>query len=116
KQMEDASGALAATEVHSPVDGILVGRKGEVGKSAQEQGNDLFQIATDTLALEVVLEPEPPVLSRVKAGQPALVLIPDFQSEGIPAKVREVKDTYVMVEFTSPNPAIKPGLAAEVRI
>jgi HlyD family secretion protein len=116
KQLEDASGALAATEIHSPVDGIVVGRKGEVGKSAQEQGSDLFQIAIDTLALEVVVEPEPPVLARIKAGQPALVLISDFQSEGIPAKVKEVKDTLVMVEFTSPNPAIKPGLTAEVRI
>ena len=116
KQLEDASGALASAEIHSPVDGFVVGRKGEVGKSAQEQGAELFQIATDTVALEVVVEPDPPTLKRIRVGQPAVVLISDFSSEAVPAKVREVKDTIVSVEFTSPNPAIQPGLTAEVRI
>jgi multidrug resistance efflux pump len=116
KQLEDASGALAAADIRSPVDGTVVGRKGEVGKAAQEQGSDFFQIAADLMSLEVVVEPDPPTLARIRQGQPALVLISDFQAEGIPGTVGEIKDSLVRVEFASPNPAIKPGLAAEVRI
>jgi hypothetical protein len=37
-------------------------------------------------------------------------------NEPIPASVREVKGTQVLVEFTSPSPAIRPGLTAQVTI
>ena len=116
RSLEEAQAALAASEVHSPVNGTVVGRKGEVGKSAQEAGDELFEIATNLLDLRVMVEPTPPILKLIKPGQPALVTIPDFQSEGIPGIVREIKDTQVFVDFTSPNPAIKPGALAEVRI
>jgi multidrug resistance efflux pump len=116
KQLEDAASALSAADLHSPVDGIVVARKGEVGKVVPEASGDLFEIATDTLALQVAVEPEPPALQRIKPGQPALVYLSDFQTEGIPGTVAAIKDTVVLVEFNSPNPAIKPGLAADVRI
>lgn len=116
KQLEFAVTALADASVQSPVDGVVVGRKGEVGKPAQEQGADLFQIATDLLELEVLLEPDPPTLQRIKVGQDALVVISDFQAEGTPGKVAKIEGSNVVVEFISPNPAIKPGLMAEVRI
>jgi len=116
QQLEYATGALAGGDVRSPVDGTVVGRKGEVGKPVQEQGSDFFQIATNLSALEVVVEPDPPTLSRIRPGQPAVVLISDFQPEGIAGIVGQIKDSLVPVEFASPNPAIKPGLAADVRI
>ena len=116
QQLEYATGALAGADVRSPVDGTVVGRKGEVGNAVQDQGSDFFQIATNLSALEVVLEPDPPTLSRIRPGQPALVLISDFQSDGIAGTVGQIRDSLVPVEFASPNPAIKPGLAADVRI
>src|SRR5450759_4198389 len=42
--LEEAQGNLSAAEVHSPVDGYVVSRKGEVGGSAGELGDELFQI------------------------------------------------------------------------
>jgi hypothetical protein len=30
--------------------------------------------------------------------------------------VREIKESRVFVEFTSPDPAVKPGMTAQVRI
>jgi hypothetical protein len=98
------------------VDGLLVGRSGEVGKPAQEFGDNLFQIATDMYALEIALEPEPPVLKRLRPGQPALVLIPDLQSAGITGDVKEIKGAQVVVEFNSTIPAIRPGMVADVRL
>ncbi|MGA2269604.1 MAG: biotin/lipoyl-binding protein [Bryobacteraceae bacterium] len=116
RRLEDSQAAFEAADVRSPVDGLLVGRKGEVGKPAQAFGNDLFQIATDTYALEVALEPTPPILKRIRPGQPALVLIPDLESAGIPGDVKEIQGTLVLVEFNSTIPAIRPGMVADVRL
>jgi len=114
KQLEEAAGALAAAEVHAPVSGLVVGRKGEVGQPAQ--GGELFQIATDMLALEVMIEPDPTLRKRIRQGQPAVVTISELQAEGFPGKVKDLNESEVAVEFTSPNPAIKPGMTAEVRL
>src|SRR5262249_53097339 len=118
QQLQESQGALEAAELRSPVDGLIVGRKGEVGKPAQEAGDDLFRIATDTYALEVVLEPQPPVLQRIRPGQPALVTILDLQTGGMPGEVKEVRDKegQAVVEFNSSIPAIKPGMRADVRL
>jgi multidrug resistance efflux pump len=116
RRLEESQAAFEAADVHSPVDGLLVVRNGEIGKSAQEFGNNLFQIATDTYALEVALDPQPPILKRIRPGQPALILIPDLQSAGITGDVKEIKGTQVLVEFNSTIPAIRPGMLADVRL
>jgi multidrug resistance efflux pump len=116
QRLEELQAAFEAADVHSPVDGLLVGRNGEIGKPAQEFGDNLFQIATDTYALEVALEPQPPILKRIRPGQPALVLVPDLQSASIVGEVKEIKGTQVLVEFTSTLPAIRPGMLADVRL
>jgi multidrug resistance efflux pump len=115
QRLEDSQAAFEAADVHSPVDGLLVGRNGEIGKPAQEFGENMFQIATDTYALEIALEPQPPVLKRLRPGQPALVLIPDLQSASITGDIKEIKGTQVVVEFNSTIPAIRPGMVADVR-
>jgi multidrug resistance efflux pump len=116
QQLEDAQGAFESAEVRAPVDGLIVGRKGEVGKPVQESGNELFQIATDVYALEVALEPRPEVLKRLRAGQPALVVVLDLQTGGMPGSIKEIKDNQAIVEFTSTVPAIRPGMRADVRM
>jgi len=98
------------------VDGLVVERKGEVGKPVPEAGGALFQIATDIYALEVALDPEPAVLQRMRPGDPALVMILDLQTGGLPGTVKEIKGTQAIVEFTSTMPAIRPGMRADVRL
>jgi multidrug resistance efflux pump len=114
--LEEAQGNLSAAEVHSPVDGYVVSRKGEVGGSAAESGDELFQIATDLYAMEVVLEPKAELLKRIVPGQPALVLVLDLQNAAMPGVVREIKGNQAIVEFDSTLPAIKPGMLADVRL
>ncbi len=120
KAAAERSAALAAArdnilqgEVHSPVDGTVVARNGEVGKPAEA---DLFEIATDMFALEVALEPEPQVLQRLVPGEPALVLIPDLQNAGISGQVKEIQDGRVVVEFNCTLAGVRPGMPVEVRL
>jgi HlyD family secretion protein len=113
KQLDDAQNNMQSAEVRAPVEGLVVARSGELGKPAT---GELFEIATDMYALEVVIEPDPPVLARLRPGQAALVLIPDLQSAGISGTVKEIKGTEVVVEFNSALPALKPGMKADVRL
>jgi multidrug resistance efflux pump len=112
--LEEAQDNLAAAEVHSPVDGYVVTRKGEAGASVG-LSDELFQIATDLYALEVAVEPKAEVLKRIIPGQPALVLVLDLQSAAMPGVVREIKENQAIVEFNSALPAIRPGMQADVR-
>ena len=115
RDLEQAQQDLTAAEVHSPVDGYVVSRKGEVGKPADELGSEFFQIATDLYALEIELEPKPQDLNRIIPGMPALVLVLDVQSAAMEGKAKEIKEGKVKVEFGSANPAIRPGMMADVR-
>jgi HlyD family secretion protein len=113
--LEDAQAEMAAGEVNSPADGVVIARRGQPGEPVTPAMADLFQIAVDPTALEVVGAVDAQAASRIRPGQPAAVEI-----EGVPGTmagaVREVKAGRVFVEFTSPSAAIKPGMTAQVRI
>ncbi len=112
RDVEAAQNNMQSAEVRSPADGLVVARNGEPGKPA---AGDLFEIATDMFALEVVLEPPPSVLTRLRPGQQALVLIPDLQSAGITGTVKAINGGEVLVDFECTLPAVKPGMPADVR-
>jgi multidrug resistance efflux pump len=116
QDLEAAKADLAAAEIHAPVDGIVIGRRGAEGDEVTQQTKDLFQIAVDLSQLEAVVEPSPAILDRIKPGLPALLQIAEIPGQGIEGKVLEVRGNEVVVEFLSPTPAIKPGLTAQVRI
>jgi multidrug resistance efflux pump len=113
---EARDNADAATEVRSPVDGVVVARNGEQGKPAREPGDQMFTIATDLSALEVTVEPPPPVLSRIVPGLPAMVLVPELTSAGFEGEVQGIDKGVVVVQFVSALPAVRPGMKADVRI
>ena len=116
QDLEQAKADLAATEVHSPVDGLVVARRGAVGEEVNRNMKDLFQIAVDLSVLAVVVNPEPPLLDRIKPGAPVLVEVAEVGGEGLAGVVKDVKDGRVVVEFRNPSPAVKPGLTAQVVI
>jgi len=114
-ELDGAKARTGGTEVVAPAPGLIVERSGEVGQPVTSD-KDLFQIATQLSLLEVVLEPDPPTLMRIQAGQPALVVLPDQGGEGLSGRVKGIQGNQAVVAFTSPNPAIKPGMMAQVRI
>jgi len=116
EDLERAKADLAAAEVHSPVDGILVAARGAAGAEVDQTTKDLFQIAVDLSMLEAVVEPDPAALERVKPGQPAIITAVELGNEPLEGRVKEVTDRQAVVEFVSPDPALKPGLTVQVKI
>jgi multidrug resistance efflux pump len=116
EELEEAQAAYQAAELRAPVEGTVVGRKGEVGKPGQESGDQLFQIATDLYTLEVALDADSTVLKRLRPGDPATVLVLDLQSSGMAGVVKGITDTQVIVEFNNMLTGIKPGMRADVRL
>ncbi len=114
--METAKARAMATEVVSPVPGMVVARNAEVGQPAGPDRGDFFQIATQLSQLEVVLDPDPPAMRRIRLGQAALVSLPEQGSDGMLGAVKAIQGAQVIVAFTSPSPAVKPGMLAQVRI
>jgi HlyD family secretion protein len=115
KAVEARLAELDETEVRSPVDGLVVTRNGEPGKPARESGDQMFVIATDLFALEVAVEPPPPILNRIVPGLPAMVLVPELTNAGFAGEVKGIDKGVVVVQFVSGLPAVKPGMKADVR-
>jgi multidrug resistance efflux pump len=112
QNLDSAKSSLSSADLLSPADGLIIA----IGKSAGEEVHkgmpDLITIATDLSQLELVLEPEPPILKRLKAGQPAVVQIAELPGGGLPSTVKSVENGKVVVEFSSPSTLVRPGMTA----
>jgi Multidrug resistance efflux pump len=116
QDLEEAKSELAAGEVRSPVDGVVSGRRGQPGDAVDPSLKDLFQIATELSSLEVIVEPEPAAFARIRPGQNALIQVAELPAEALAGVVEKVENGRVTVHFASPNPVVKPGLTATVKI
>lgn len=114
--MESAKARVAAGLVTAPVSGVIASRRGQAGDELNPTIGDLFTIATDLSVLEAVVEPSPDDLELIKPGQPALITTADTAGEPLQGEVASVQDGKVTIRFSNPNPLVKPGQTAEVRI
>lgn len=115
-ELESAKEEIEAGTILAPADGAVIKLGVEPGAEVSRTMADLVQIAVDPGILHIVVEPEPAVLALIKPGLPALVLVPDIMAEALSGEVKQVRDTQVVVEFSSPNPAVKHGINGSVRI
>jgi HlyD family secretion protein len=115
-ELESAKAKVGAAEVLSPAQGIVVARNGEVGQPVEPDKADFFRIATELSQLEVVLDADPGSMRRIQLGQAALVSLPDQGADGMIGTVKSIDGGQVIVAFSNPNPAVKPGMTAQVRI
>ncbi len=112
---EETDAEILTGDVKAPVSGLLVNHKKNAGDQVTRDIADLFEIAVDLTALEVVVEVPKALEAKLGAGQNALVQIAEAGPAPLEAKIREVKDGQAYVEFLSPSPAIKPSMTAQVR-
>lgn len=113
--LEDAESSLQATQIHAPVSGVVLERKGEAGTDVKIGEDGILRIGTDLGQLQVVVEPDPAVLAKLQPGQTASVILAEL-SEPLTAEISRIENGKVYVMFGSPDPAIKPGFTAQVRI
>jgi multidrug resistance efflux pump len=114
--VEEAEADLKAADIVSPVDGIFLGSNVDKGEQVSRDMEDLFQIAVDLSKMQVVVEPNPQQLAKMKPGLVTQVFMAESGNEALPGEIASVKDNQVLVVFLSPTAAIKPGLTAQVRI
>jgi multidrug resistance efflux pump len=113
--LEEAKAELAAGDVHSPGDGVVMARHGHVGELVDKTLTDLFQVAVDLGTLQLTVAPDPHSLARIQAGQKVMISVAQTP-DPITGAVREIKDGQVVIWFDSPSPLVKPGVAAQVKI
>lgn len=116
QDLENAKEEAGQGEVKSPVDGMVVARKGVAGEPVSPLMEDFFVLAANLTALQLVVEPDPTMLPRIKPGQVAGIRIAEAGEE-LPGIVREMRgENQVIVEFVSPGAGVKPGMSAQARI
>lgn len=111
-QYEKAKSDLAAADIRAPADGVIVAIRKLAGDEVTRDLPDLIEIAVELTSLELVIEPDPPVLKRVKPGLDALVRVAEIPGGGIPAKIKSADGGVVVIEFASPDPVLRPGMTA----
>lgn len=110
--LETARSSLSSADLLAPADGLIIAIGRSAGEEVQKGMPDLITIATDLSQLELVLEPEPPVLKRLKAGQAALVQIAELPGNGLPSTVKSIENGKVVISFSSPSTLVRPGMTA----
>jgi multidrug resistance efflux pump len=114
-QLEDAEAETAVGEVNSPADGVVIRRRGKLGRPVTPTMADMFEIASDPQALQVVATVQPQAALRIQPGQTV-----GIELAGVPGPaegaVREIKSGQVFIDIKSPLPAITRGMTVKVKI
>lgn len=116
EDVDHAKDRITAGDVYSPTNGVIVARRGQPGDDVHPSMTDLFQIATDLSLMHAVAEANPSQVSQIKQGQPAMISVAELGGELLEGTVVKIENGKITIEFGNPNPAIKPGLTAQVRI
>jgi multidrug resistance efflux pump len=110
--LDQAKEAMAACELHSPDDGIVLARDVHQGDKVEAKQH-VMTIATELTKLAVSVSPDASVLARIRTGQHASVSLDGAE---FPGEVHEVRGGEAVVWFSTVEPVTKLGTAAQVRI
>jgi multidrug resistance efflux pump len=115
-EWEEAKNDLNATEIHSPAAGIVIKVNKQNGDAITTEEKEIFHIAVDLTAMEVIVEFAPAEVQRVKPGMKAVITLVEAGNAPIEGVLKEIRETTGYIEFVSPSQAIVPGLIAQVKI
>ncbi len=127
-QLEEARVQLGYTDIVSPVDGVVVSRKVDVGQTvaATFQTPTLFVIAEDLTKMQVNANVSEADIGLVREGQAATFTVdayPDRDFEGrvvqvrnSPLNVQNVITYDVVIDAPNGDLSLRPGMTANVEI
>lgn len=127
-QLEQEKTNLAYTIIRSPIDGIVIDRKVDIGQTvaASFQTPTLFQIARDLENMQIDTSVAEADVGKLSAGMPIRFTTDAFPERDFAGKVRMVRlnptiqqnvVTYnVIVDVTNDQGLLKPGMTAQVNI
>jgi HlyD family secretion protein len=119
---------LSYAIIRSPVDGVVISRKVNVGQTVQAsmQAPVLFQMATDLTKMKVECSVDEADIGKVKEGQVARFTVEAYPNENFTGIVRQVRFspetvqnvvTYTtVVDVENPGKKLMPGMTATVSI
>jgi HlyD family secretion protein len=125
-QLEREKTNLSYTIIRSPIDGIVIDRKIDVGQTVAASFNTptLFQIAKDLEAMQIDTSVAEADVGSVKEGMPVRFTVDAFPERDFSGKIRLVRlnptiqqnvVTYnVIVDVNNEGSLLKPGMTAQV--
>lgn len=114
--LEGSQAEIDAAIVTAPVDGVIISVGAKPGDEVTSAGADLFQLAVAADELAVYIEPDPAVAEKFQDGLLALVNLLELQLDGVQGELKRDDKGKWRIEFKAPDPNVKPGLHAVVRL
>lgn len=124
--LERARQNLGFTEIHAPIDGVVVERNVDVGQTvaASLSAPQLFLIANDLSRMQILAQVDESDISRIREGQRVQFTVQALSGERFEGSVRQVRlqsltqenvVTYpVVVEVADPEGRLLPGMTASL--
>jgi HlyD family secretion protein len=124
--LDKAKQNLAYTNIHAPIDGVVVERNVDVGQTvaASLQAPQLFLIANDLSQMQILASVDESDIGRIVEGQPVSFTVESYPEEMFEGKVRQVRlqsvttdnvvNYTVVVSVANPNAKLLPGMTATV--
>jgi HlyD family secretion protein len=126
--LEMAQSHLDSTTIRSPIDGVVVSQRVDVGQtvSANPEAPALFRIAQELTQMKLDANVSEADMGRIAVGQAAFFNVdayPGLRFEGrvrqiqnVPEMVQNVVMYDVVLRVENPELKLKPGMTAEVNI
>ena len=116
RELEEVNSDVEASQVVSPVNGVITGMAARQGEEVHLGMEAMFQVAVDLSRLTVTLEPTPQQMALLQPGQPVLVYVAELAGQPLEGSLTEMSVGRAVVDFANPSPAIRPGLTAQVAV
>ncbi|MGN6392468.1 MAG: efflux RND transporter periplasmic adaptor subunit [Gemmatimonadales bacterium] len=122
--LDQAKQNLAYTNIHAPIDGVVVDRNVNVGQTvaASLQAPQLFLIANDLSRMQILASVDESDIGRIKPGQPVTFTVQSYPNDSFPGVVSQVrlKDSTLnnvvsytaVVNVSNPDGRLLPGMTA----
>jgi len=126
--VQDAQTKLERTKIRSPIDGVILSRKVEVGQTVQSSQSvaQFFTVAADLSQIEIEAAVFESDIGGIDPGDPAVFTVDAFPGERFQGSVVQVRQLgveqqnvvmyTVVVNARNPNGRLLPGMTANVEI